>query len=385
MPKTQVTKDDKTKIALVKKTKFKSKYPKKKSAKGIKHKESKENSVGPPTNAADFSINWKKFLKTQNEQGNRKTKEVVSKEANKVQKINSTDKHAKQRKKRTLNAEKKKQLNGTFNKEKAIWFDDVDENLLEKECGFKMNTKNIDKKQAKSCSVKSQVDEKESEREECKQSLEGVNITHYVALDCEMVGIGREGKENALARVSLVNSLGECIYDKFVKPIEKVVDYRTEVSGIRPENLKNALDYETVQKEVADILKGRILVGHALQNDLKVLLLSHSRRQIRDTAKYKPFRALLKTKRPALKKLAAKVVGKQIQSGEHSSVVDARVTMEIYQKYKKEWENSLRMKGRNETDEQKTVFMGDLEEKRKRKSNKWTKIKQRKKRENLEI
>lgn len=28
---------------------------------------------------------------------------------------------------------------------------------------------------------------------------------------------------------------------------------------------------EVVQKEVADMLKGRILVGHALRNDLKVL------------------------------------------------------------------------------------------------------------------
>lgn len=29
-------------------------------------------------------------------------------------------------------------------------------------------------------------------------------------------------------------------------------------------------DFKTVQKEVAEILKGRILVGHALKNDLKV-------------------------------------------------------------------------------------------------------------------
>lgn len=29
-------------------------------------------------------------------------------------------------------------------------------------------------------------------------------------------------------------------------------------------------DFQTVQKEVADILHGRILVGHALRNDLKV-------------------------------------------------------------------------------------------------------------------
>jgi len=32
-------------------------------------------------------------------------------------------------------------------------------------------------------------------------------------------------------------------------------------------------DFKTVQKEVADILNGRILVGHALHNDLKVIWL----------------------------------------------------------------------------------------------------------------
>jgi len=31
-----------------------------------------------------------------------------------------------------------------------------------------------------------------------------------------------------------------------------------------------AKDFMTVQKKVADLLKGRILVGHALHNDLKV-------------------------------------------------------------------------------------------------------------------
>ncbi len=31
-------------------------------------------------------------------------------------------------------------------------------------------------------------------------------------------------------------------------------------------------DFLTVQKEVADLIKGRILVGHALQNDMKVCI-----------------------------------------------------------------------------------------------------------------
>lgn len=48
-----------------------------------------------------------------------------------------------------------------------------------------------------------------------------------------MVGVGEKGRESMLARVSLVNQHGACIYDEFVKPREKVTDYRTFVSGIR--------------------------------------------------------------------------------------------------------------------------------------------------------
>lgn len=58
-----------------------------------------------------------------------------------------------------------------------------------------------------------------------------------MALDCEMVGIGEDGKESALARVSIVNHHGECLYDKYVIPGEEVTDYRTQFSGIRPHDL----------------------------------------------------------------------------------------------------------------------------------------------------
>ena len=63
--------------------------------------------------------------------------------------------------------------------------------------------------------------------------------TKKIALDCEMVGVGFDGKQHMLARVSIVNSHGHVVYDSFVAPQEKVVDYRTPVSGIRPANLKD--------------------------------------------------------------------------------------------------------------------------------------------------
>lgn len=64
-------------------------------------------------------------------------------------------------------------------------------------------------------------------------------ITKLIAMDCEMVGVGDEGEDSIVARVSIVNQFGHCIYDKYVKPTEPVVDYRTTVSGIRPSDIEN--------------------------------------------------------------------------------------------------------------------------------------------------
>lgn len=178
-----------------------------------------------------------------------------------------------------------------------------------------------------------------------KKAITGSNNekTKVVAMDCEMVGIDT-GKESMLARVSLVNKHGNCIYDKYVLPSEPVVDYRTSVSGVRPKDLHNGDRFETVQKEVAEILQGRILVGHALKNDLKVLFLSHPRRAVRDTSRYKPFFKFTNGRRPSLRKLAEEVLGVKIQQGEHDSVVDARTAMKLYLMYRKEWEKALHSK-----------------------------------------
>jgi hypothetical protein len=64
--------------------------------------------------------------------------------------------------------------------------------------------------------------------------------TQALAIDCEMVGVGPL-KEDALARVSVVNEFGYCLYDKFVKPKAQVTDYRTEFSGVREEDLKQGM------------------------------------------------------------------------------------------------------------------------------------------------
>lgn len=59
----------------------------------------------------------------------------------------------------------------------------------------------------------------------------------FLALDCEMVGVGEAGQESSLARVSLINYHGFVILDEFVKQKERVTDWRTEWSGIRASDM----------------------------------------------------------------------------------------------------------------------------------------------------
>ena len=166
----------------------------------------------------------------------------------------------------------------------------------------------------------------------------------YIALDCEMVGIGPDGEESALARVSIVNFHGHVLMDEYVRPKERVTDFRTEVSGITPHHLKNAKEFCAVQKMVDELIHGRTLVGHGLINDLEVLLLSHPRHLVRDTAHYKPFRKIANGRTPSLRNLVKHFLKREIQDSHHSSVEDARAVMDLYKLVKDEWETHLTKK-----------------------------------------
>lgn len=163
---------------------------------------------------------------------------------------------------------------------------------------------------------------------------EGVEIGKYIAIDCEMVGVGQGGYESVLARVSIVDFHGRQIYDSYVKPSEKVTDWRTAVSGVSRKEMRFARDFGEVQKEIDDILKDRILVGHDIKHDLDALMLSHPHRDIRDTSKHTAFKKYANGRKPALRILAQQLLNVEIQDGEHSSIEDARVTMLLFRKYK---------------------------------------------------
>lgn len=196
-------------------------------------------------------------------------------------------------------------------------------------------------------------------------------LTEVIALDCEMVGVGEDGRRSALARVSVVNEDGNVVLDTFVAPTERVTDYRTRVSGVRPVDLRDAPPFKEVQRKMADILRGRVLVGHALKNDLKCLLLDHPRRHTRDTALYRPLTRPLRANERAqntgiargrgsrsLRELCAQHLGLEIQAGEHSSVDDARAALLLYQKNAVAWERAIRAEGGGRVDFTKKTNKG---------------------------
>ena len=133
-----------------------------------------------------------------------------------------------------------------------------------------------------------------------------------------------------------MDSAGNTLLDTFVAVAEEVTDYNTKISGVRPEDLAQAESFDTVMQRVRSLLKDKIIVGHSLEHDFEVMEYYPPEVVIRDTAKY-----FKKGKTPSLKGLVDKHLGKSIQVGEHSSDEDARATMELYKKFRNEWEASL--------------------------------------------
>ncbi|KAM6973358.1 interferon-stimulated gene 20 kDa protein [Aplochiton taeniatus] len=176
-------------------------------------------------------------------------------------------------------------------------------------------------------------------------------LATVVAMDCEMVGTGPGGCCSELARCSILDYDGLVLYDKYVRPCQPVTDYRTRWSGIQKHHLKNAVPFAEAQKEITGILEGKVLVGHALHNDLKVLGFPHPRHMVRDTMGMPLLgrrAGFPKNRGVSLKVLACKLLNRQIQVGRkgHCSVEDALAAMDLYKLVQVDWEQDLQERGR---------------------------------------
>ncbi|KAA0724425.1 Apoptosis-enhancing nuclease [Triplophysa tibetana] len=180
----------------------------------------------------------------------------------------------------------------------------------------------------------------------------GIDRSNIVAMDCEMVGTGPGGRCSELARCSIVNYYGSVIYDKYILPGQRVTDYRTRWSGIRKHHLAKAVPFEEAQNEIVGILKGKVIIGHSLFNDFKVLDISVPAHMIRDTCSCWLLRELYEASHRcmvSLKKLSQRLLSRNIQVGRkgHCSIEDARATLDLYKLVEDQWEKDF---SRNSTD-----------------------------------
>ncbi|XP_066095220.1 apoptosis-enhancing nuclease [Saccopteryx bilineata] len=189
----------------------------------------------------------------------------------------------------------------------------------------------------------------------------------YVAIDCEMVGTGPRGRVSELARCSVVSYHGDVLYDKYVRPEMPIVDYRTRWSGITQQHMRKAIPFQVAQKEILKLLKGKVVVGHALHNDFKALKYIHPRSQTRDTTCVPNLlsQPSLHTRtRVSLKDLALQLLHKKIQVGQHghSSVEDATTAMELYRLVEVRWEQQEASRTWAHTEDKEPDSSTDMEQ-----------------------
>lgn len=182
--------------------------------------------------------------------------------------------------------------------------------------------------------------------EDVPKTFANKNPSRYFGLDCEMVGTGPAGVCSELARCSIVTYYGDVVYDRYVKPRNPITDYRTRWSGITAKDLSKAIPFHRAKKEIVQILKDKVVVGHALHNDFKVIGVKVAESLQRDTSRSKLLRSMagLSTQRiTSLKILAKTLLNEDIQMGTngHSSVEDAWSAMQLFRLVQIDWEKEL--------------------------------------------
>lgn len=171
-----------------------------------------------------------------------------------------------------------------------------------------------------------------------------INGKPIIALDCEMVR--STDYRNILARVSIVDYDGNVLLNSYVSPHpHQILDYLTEFSGVRAEDLRGAPSFPNVQRRVQNIIDNKIVVGHSLHNDFGALQLSHEIENKRDIGKsrfiinkYGNNMGQPRGQPVSLKTLAHLILNRNIQVNGHDSIEDARAALDIYKHFQEEIE-----------------------------------------------
>src|SRR5690554_3945477 len=115
-----------------------------------------------------------------------------------------------------------------------------------------------------------------------------------------------------------------------VKPYAEITDFRSQWSGITAELMNDCtIRLEQIQVGFLRLINDQtILVGHSLENDLKALGILHG--CCVDTAQLFPHPKGFPL-RSSLRHISRRYLRTVIQDGEHCSVEDARIAMQLTQ------------------------------------------------------
>lgn len=171
-----------------------------------------------------------------------------------------------------------------------------------------------------------------------------------VAVDCEgcILGANTGNASRGVGRVSIVNMQGQLIYDTFVsypKDMLQRPDPQRYHFGVTYKDIRRdygAQAHVHVLRVCTSIFdKATIVVGHSIYNDMKMLVgINFWKYTLYDTQNFAGYQqySLSRNGSPSLSALASSVLGKEIQVTEHSSVEDAKVTMELYVRRKDQFQ-----------------------------------------------
>jgi len=172
-------------------------------------------------------------------------------------------------------------------------------------------------------------------------------------LDCEFVGgykeLNKQGKwkgTSLLASISIIRYSGDIILNTRVTPTKKIKSYVKWITGFTPQDLRNKRRDIEIIKEVQDLVRGRILVGHDLTSDLEVLEINRkSLLGIRDLSTSIVLKEKMDCDNDRLKldNVAEKLLGKTVLNahGQHCGLRDVQAIREIYMMIETQWSDTI--------------------------------------------
>ncbi|KAJ1679918.1 poly(A)-specific ribonuclease [Spiromyces aspiralis] len=146
-----------------------------------------------------------------------------------------------------------------------------------------------------------------------------------------------------LARLSVIRGMPGPLYgvpfiDDYIATRDPILDYVSDISGIHKGDLDpTTSSYElhqfkdTYRKLRHLISSGCTLIGHGLGNDFRTINIIAPPAQVLDTVKL--YSSPTHSRLISLRFLTWSILHRNIQDGQHSSVEDAKATLELYDKY----------------------------------------------------